>query len=109
MGTATPRAPPSPTVGASYTFPSWRLNGVPIALVFATHAYFMSYHTATTLLLRRWWTGHAYSRLPPTLQAAATCALVCAMAWLTAFLESFTIQGVCQLAAGCHCDSVLVP
>ncbi|CAI5475405.1 unnamed protein product [Closterium sp. Yama58-4] len=34
-------------LGASYTFPSWRLNDVPFALYLLTHAYFCFYHTAT--------------------------------------------------------------
>ena len=32
-------------LGAEYTMPSWDLNGVPIAMYFATHFYFSLYHT----------------------------------------------------------------
>lgn len=37
---------------ASYTFPAHRLNDVPIALFFATHFYFMTYHTLSNIILR---------------------------------------------------------
>jgi len=36
-------------LGASYTFKAWRINNVPIALFFCTHAYFCFYHTMTTV------------------------------------------------------------
>lgn len=38
---------------AKYTFPSHRLNDVPIALYFATHFYFMTYHTLSNMILRK--------------------------------------------------------
>lgn len=38
---------------AQYTFPSHRLNDVPIALYFATHFYFITYHTFSNLILRK--------------------------------------------------------
>ena len=38
---------------ARYTFPSHRLNDVPIALFFATHFYFVTYHTLSNLILRK--------------------------------------------------------
>jgi len=40
-------------LGASYTFPSHRLNNVPIALYFATHFYFVTYHTFSNMILRK--------------------------------------------------------
>jgi cycloeucalenol cycloisomerase len=80
-------------LGASYTFPSWRINDVPIPMFLATHAYFCTYHSLTTMALRRWWSGHTYARLPGWLRPLGTGALVCAMAWFTAFTEAFTIQG----------------
>jgi cycloeucalenol cycloisomerase len=81
-------------LGADYTFPSWRINHVPIAMFLATHAYFCTYHTLTTMALRRWWTSGVYTRgLPAWLRTASTWALVAVLAWFTAFLEAFTIQG----------------
>ena len=38
---------------ARYTFPAHRLNDVPIALYFATHFYFVTYHTFSNILLRK--------------------------------------------------------
>ena len=38
---------------AKYTFASWRLNDVPIPLFFATHFYFVTYHTASNMILRK--------------------------------------------------------
>ncbi|CAI7856979.1 unnamed protein product [Closterium sp. NIES-53] len=40
-------------LGASYTFPSWRLNDVPFALYLLTHAYFCFYHIISNITLRR--------------------------------------------------------
>ncbi|CAI5501277.1 unnamed protein product, partial [Closterium sp. Naga37s-1] len=40
-------------LGASYTFPSWRLNDVPFALYLLTHAYFCFYHVISNITLRR--------------------------------------------------------
>ena len=81
-------------LGADYTFPSWRLNGVPIPMFLATHAYFCTYHTLTTMALRRWRSGATFrTALPPWLRPLATSALITVMAWLTAFTEAFTIQG----------------
>ncbi len=38
---------------ARYTFPAHRLNDVPIAMFFATHFYFVTYHTFSNILLRK--------------------------------------------------------
>jgi len=38
---------------AKYTFPSHRLNDVPISMFFATHFYFVTYHTFSNLMLRK--------------------------------------------------------
>jgi cycloeucalenol cycloisomerase len=81
-------------LGASYTFQSWRINDVPIPMFFATHAYFLTYHTATTCILRRYWTSSLYNLvLPRWLQLLSTWSLVLTLSWTTAFLEAFTIQG----------------
>jgi hypothetical protein len=39
--------------------PSWRLNDVPIAMYFATHFYFSSYHVFANLALRKLRTRYA--------------------------------------------------
>ena len=38
---------------ARYTMPAWRLNDVPIAMYFATHFYFSTYHVLAGLALRK--------------------------------------------------------
>jgi cycloeucalenol cycloisomerase len=78
-------------LGATYTFPSYRLNDVPIPMFLATHAYFTFYHAAVNVALR--YTRFKSSTLPPPLRAAAEALVVCALAYLTAFLETFTISG----------------
>jgi hypothetical protein len=38
---------------ASYSFRSWDLNGVPIAMIFATHFYFSLYFTFSNMTLHK--------------------------------------------------------
>ena len=66
---------------ATYTFSAHRVNFVPIAMFLCTHAYFCTYHSLTTLALRRWWSSRAHALLPSrALQRAASAALVLALA-----------------------------
>eukprot|EP00629_Pelagomonadales_sp_RCC1024_P001215 CAMPEP_0119291388 /NCGR_PEP_ID=MMETSP1329-20130426/42382_1 /TAXON_ID=114041 /ORGANISM="Genus nov. species nov., Strain RCC1024" /LENGTH=287 /DNA_ID=CAMNT_0007292217 /DNA_START=140 /DNA_END=1000 /DNA_ORIENTATION=- len=74
---------------ASYTMPAWRLNDVPIAMYFATHFYFCFYHVLSNAALRRIDTGYE----PGARRFWFRVGAVCAMAYLTAFLETFTISG----------------
>ena len=73
---------------AKYTFPAHRLNDVPIALFFATHFYFVTYHTFSNLLLRKVETsfqkGFARTLLFWT--------VIFAFAYFTAFMESLSIS-----------------
>jgi cycloeucalenol cycloisomerase len=73
---------------AKYTMPSWRLNDVPIAMYFATHFYFCSYHVFANLALRKLRTRYA----PCAARAALFVALVLAMAYAVAFMETLTIS-----------------
>jgi len=76
-------------LGAKYTFPSWDVNGVPIALFFATHFYFSFYHTLSNMVLRK-----VYSRYKPDRARSVFAALVIFfMAYVTAFMETLTISG----------------
>uniref|UniRef100_A0A061R6G1 Cycloeucalenol cycloisomerase n=1 Tax=Tetraselmis sp. GSL018 TaxID=582737 RepID=A0A061R6G1_9CHLO len=77
-------------LGASYTFPSWRLNEVPICLYFMTHAYFCFYHSLSNVLLRR--VRFAVSDKPAAVRWAASAALVFALAYATAYGETLTIS-----------------
>jgi cycloeucalenol cycloisomerase len=54
-----------------------------------THSYFLSYHALTTPLLRKWWTnnqGHSFR------QWAGGAVLVAVLAYITAFMEAFTLE-----------------
>ena len=63
-------------------------GGVPIAMFFATHFYFSSYHVLANLVLRKARTAHA----PGWRRAALTVALIGAMSYTTAFMETLTIS-----------------
>lgn len=73
---------------AEYTFPAHRLNDVPIALFFATHFYFVTYHTFSNIILRRIETRY----LPGPARTVFFWAAVCAFSYFTAFMETLTIS-----------------
>lgn len=73
-------------LGAAYTMPSYRLNGVPIPMFFATHFYFCFYHALSNCLLR-----YIDNFRPSPGRLAFKAAAVAAFAYLTAFLETLTI------------------
>jgi cycloeucalenol cycloisomerase len=75
-------------LGAKYTMPSHRLNDVPIALYFAAHFYFVTYHTLSNMILRkiesRYAAGPARSMLFWT--------TVLGFSYFTAFMETLSIS-----------------
>ena len=73
---------------ASYTFPAHRLNDVPIALYFATHFYFVTYHTFSNLILRKIETRYNSG----IMRTIFFWACVCAFSYFTAFMETLTIS-----------------
>lgn len=73
---------------ARYTFPAHRLNDVPVALYFATHFYFVTYHTFANCLLRKVETTFA-SGLNRTL---LFWTVVLAFSYFTAFMETLSIS-----------------
>jgi len=80
-------------LGATYKFPvDFQLNQVPVFLYFVTHAYFISYHSATTPILRRYWT--AFGGKKSVLKTAGSVVIVFAMAYFTAFMEAWTMEKV---------------
>eukprot|EP00741_Cyanophora_paradoxa_P013611 tig00020703_g13140.t1 len=79
-------------LGAKYTFPSYRINDVPLVCIWLTHAYFQTYHVFTNMALRRWYTSGAYRAVPGLVATAGTWVLVGAMAYFTAFMETWTIS-----------------
>jgi cycloeucalenol cycloisomerase len=82
-------------LNARYTFPiTWNLNGVPICLYIITHAYFISYHSFSSLILRRFWLSSLYTGAGPLERMAWSSAVVFALGYVTAFMEAFTISSV---------------
>ncbi len=75
-------------LGARYLFPAHRLNDVPIALYFATHFYFITYHTFSNLILRKIETTYKKS-FNRTVLFWFT---VFAFSYFTAFMETLTIS-----------------
>ncbi|KAL3942905.1 MAG: hypothetical protein SGBAC_002977 [Bacillariaceae sp.] len=73
---------------AKYTMPAHRLNNVPIALYFATHFYFSSYHTFSNLLLRKVATSYQKGLLKSLLFVS----VVLCFSYFTAFMETLTIS-----------------
>ncbi|KAJ3023318.1 Bifunctional protein GlmU [Thoreauomyces humboldtii] len=68
-----------------YTFPAHRLNDVPIALYLITHSYFLLYHVVATRLIR-------FVSLRVSSSTLALGSVVLTFSYLTAFLETFSIQ-----------------
>uniref|UniRef100_A0A7S0YWN1 Cycloeucalenol cycloisomerase n=1 Tax=Hemiselmis tepida TaxID=464990 RepID=A0A7S0YWN1_9CRYP len=76
-------------LGASYTFRSWDVNGVPIPMFFATHFYFCFYHTLSNMALHKVRTTFS----PGSQRLLFETCLVLVMSYVTAFMEAFTISG----------------
>jgi cycloeucalenol cycloisomerase len=68
--------------------PAHRLNNVPIALYFATHFYFSTYHFFSNALLRKVVTTFQAGALRTLLYVS----VVLAFAYFTAFMETLTIS-----------------
>ncbi|CAB9516839.1 Cycloeucalenol [Seminavis robusta] len=73
---------------AQYTMPAHRLNNVPIAMYFATHFYFSSYHLFSNLLLRKIVTSYQEGIKRTILFVA----VVLVFSYFTAFMETLTIS-----------------
>jgi len=73
---------------AKYTMPAHRLNNVPLALYFATHFYFSTYHVFSNLLLRKVVTTYESG----IARKALYVAVVGTFAYFTAFMETLTIS-----------------
>lgn len=72
----------------AYTMPSHRLNNVPIAMYFATHFYFSTYHFWSNALLRKVVTTYQAGVRRNALYAS----VILAFAYFTAFAETLTIS-----------------
>jgi len=82
-------------LGARYSFPvTLELNKVPVMLYFITHAYFMSYHAVSNVLLRRLWTSTFYEKLSTVQRKILSCFAIFLLAYITALMEAITIASV---------------
>jgi cycloeucalenol cycloisomerase len=73
---------------AEYSMPAHRLNNVPIAMYFATHFYFSTYHVFSNILLRKVVT--TYREGP--IRRVFLVGVVVVFAYITAFMETLTIS-----------------
>ena len=73
---------------AKYTMPAHRLNNVPIALYFATHFYFTTYHFFSNVMLRKVVTSYK----PGLRRQVLYVAVVLCFSYFTAFMETLTIS-----------------
>ncbi|KAF8086089.1 hypothetical protein N665_0635s0020 [Sinapis alba] len=76
-------------LGASYTFPSWKMNNVPHNTFFMAHVCFLFYHVASNITLRR--LRHSISDLPDSLRWCFEAAWILAFSYFIAYLETVAI------------------
>ncbi|GAV71169.1 LOW QUALITY PROTEIN: hypothetical protein CFOL_v3_14663, partial [Cephalotus follicularis] len=76
-------------LGASYTFPSWKMNDVPHTTFLLTHACFLFYHVTSTITIRR--LRHFTADWPYRIQWVAEAAWILALAYFIAYLETVAI------------------
>jgi cycloeucalenol cycloisomerase len=76
-------------LGAAYTMETYRINDVPYLMFFCTQAYFTMYHALTNYIQRCFY--HHWPK-PSWGRFIALCILIFALSWVTAFMETWTIQ-----------------
>ncbi|RWR72033.1 cycloeucalenol cycloisomerase [Cinnamomum micranthum f. kanehirae] len=76
-------------LGASYTFPSWRMNNVPHTTFLLSHVCFLFYHVASNLTLRR--LRHSIADLSEPVQWIVEATWILALSYFIAYLETFAI------------------
>lgn len=77
-------------LGASYTFPSWKMNNVPHTTFLLTHVCFLFYHVTSNMTIRR--LRHAVADLPDYLRWAAEGAWILALSYFIAYLETLAVS-----------------
>ncbi|KAM0940629.1 putative cycloeucalenol cycloisomerase [Dioscorea sansibarensis] len=77
-------------LGASYTFPSWRMNNVPHTTFLLTHTCFLFYHVVSNMTLRR--LRHSIADLPHSIRLVTEAAWVLALSYFIAYLETIAIS-----------------
>uniref|UniRef100_A0A2P2KWR7 Cycloeucalenol cycloisomerase n=1 Tax=Rhizophora mucronata TaxID=61149 RepID=A0A2P2KWR7_RHIMU len=89
-------------LGASYSFPSWKMNNVPHTTFLLTHVCFLFYHVASNMTLRR--LRHAVADLPDNIRWAVEAAWILAFSYFIAYLETIAIANVCgNMFTYCYC------
>ncbi|CAK9193579.1 unnamed protein product [Sphagnum jensenii] len=77
-------------LGATYSFPSYKINYVPITTFLLTQPYFLLYHSISNITLRR--LGHAIKHVPDRFSRwLIQASWVGVLAYLTALAEAVTI------------------
>lgn len=77
-------------LGASYTFPSYKMNNVPHTTFLLTHVCFLFYHVTSNITLRR--LRHSVAHLPEKIQWVTEAAWILALSYFIAYLETFAIS-----------------
>lgn len=77
-------------LGASYTFPSWKMNEVPHTTFLLAHVCFLFYHVGSNITLRI--LRHFISNLPETMQWAFEAAWILVFSYFIAYLETVAIS-----------------
>ncbi|KAM1128846.1 hypothetical protein ACFX13_039446 [Malus domestica] len=77
-------------LGASYTFPSWKMNNVPHTTFLLTHVCFLFYHVTSNITLRR--LRHFTAGWPEQVQWVAEAAWILALSYFIAYLETIAIS-----------------
>ncbi|XP_034217883.1 cycloeucalenol cycloisomerase isoform X2 [Prunus dulcis] len=77
-------------LGASYTFPSWKMNNVPHTTFLLTHVCFLFYHVTSNITLRR--LRHFTAELPERVQWVTEAAWILALSYFIAYLETVAIS-----------------
>ncbi|XP_021743387.1 cycloeucalenol cycloisomerase-like isoform X2 [Chenopodium quinoa] len=76
-------------LGASYTFPSWKMNDVPHTTFLLTHVCFLFYHVASNMSLRR--LRYALADVPEKIRWIMEGAWILALSYFIAYLETIAI------------------
>ncbi|CAH9104624.1 unnamed protein product [Cuscuta epithymum] len=77
-------------LGASYTFPSWKMNDVPHTTFLLAHVCFLFYHVASNITLRR--LQAAIANLPENTQLILKASWILAFSYFIAYLETIAIS-----------------
>ncbi|GFZ03806.1 cyclopropyl isomerase [Actinidia rufa] len=77
-------------LGASYTFPSWKMNNVPHTTFLLTHVCFLFYHVTSNITLRR--LQHFVADFPEKIQWVIKAAWILALSYFIAYLETIAIS-----------------